>query len=160
MNFRLLKSQDTQVLEEYLAPHKAECMFICSNLKAAGIDYKGADFEGEYFGYFDKHDGHLEQILGVIAHYWNGNIMMHARDHDVLEKLIFHLKKNISRPIEGILGPNTQAEHVIKKLGLSQYHFRINSNEWLYEINLQTLNGLSVPSNMKVVSAQDIPKVT
>lgn len=40
MNIRLLKSQDTQVLEEYLTPHKAECMFIFSNLKAAGIDYQ------------------------------------------------------------------------------------------------------------------------
>lgn len=40
MNIRLLKSQDTQVLEEYLAPYKAECMFICSNIKLAGIECK------------------------------------------------------------------------------------------------------------------------
>ena len=38
MNIRLLKSQDTKALEEYLDPHKAECMFICSNLKTAGIE--------------------------------------------------------------------------------------------------------------------------
>ena len=95
MNIRLLKSQDTHVLEEYLAPHKAECMFICSNLKAAGIEYKGADFEGEYFGYFDIND----QLQGVIVHYWNGNVMMHSKDHDVLENLISHLKKNISRQV-------------------------------------------------------------
>jgi predicted GNAT family acetyltransferase len=158
MNIRLLKSQDTQVLEEYLAPHKAECMFICSNLKAAGIDYKGADFEGEYFGYFDKHDSHLKRLLGVIVHYWNGNVMMHAEGHDVLENLILHLKKNISRPVAGILGPNMQAEHVIKKLGLSGRSFGINSNAGLYEINLEALNELSIPSNMKVVSAQDVPK--
>ena len=158
MNIRLLKSQDTQVLEEYLAPHKTECMFICSNLKAAGVDYKGGDFEGEYFGYFDKHDGHLEKLLGVIVHYWNGNVMMHARDHDVLEKLILHLKKNISRPVAGILGPNIQAEHVIKKLGLSECSFGINSNEGLYEINLEALNKLNMPSSMKVVSAQNVPK--
>lgn len=41
---RLLKLQDKKVLEEYLEPHKSETMFICSNLKAAGIEYKGADF--------------------------------------------------------------------------------------------------------------------
>ncbi len=154
MNIRLLKSQDTQVLEEYLAPHKAECMFICSNIKAAGIDYKGADFEGEYFGCFDTND----HLLGVIAHYWNGNIMMHAQDYDVLEALILHLKKNISRPIAGILGPNTQAEHVITKLELSGCKFGINSNEGLYEINLEALNELHMPQNMNVVSAQDVPK--
>ncbi|WP_243397291.1 GNAT family N-acetyltransferase [Holospora curviuscula] len=158
MNISLLKSQDTQVLEEYLAPHKAECMFICSNLKATGIEYGGSDFEGEYFGYFDKHDGHLERLLGVIIHYWNGNVMMHAEDHDVLEKLILHLKKNISRSVAGILGPNIQAEHVIKKLGLLGLSFGINSNEGLYEINLEALNELSMPSNVQVVSAQNVPK--
>ena len=154
MNIRLLKSQDTQVLEEYLAPHKAECMFICSNLKAAGIEYSGSDFEGEYFGYFNTND----QLQGVIVHYWNGNLMMHAKDHGVLEKLILHLKKNTSRPVAGILGPNIQAEHVIKKLGLSGGKFGINSNEGLYEINLEALNELNIPSNMKVVPAQDVPK--
>ena len=158
MNISLLKSQDTKALEEYLNPHKAECMFICSNLKATGIDYKGADFEGEYFGYLDKHDTHLKRLLGVIVHYWNGNVMMHAEGHDVLEKLILHLKKNISRPVAGILGPNIQAEHVIKKLGLSECSFGINSNEGLYEINLEALNKLNMPSSMKVVSAQNVPK--
>lgn len=154
MNIRLLKSQDTQVLEEYLAPHKAECMFICSNLKATGIEYGGSDFEGEYFGYFDIND----QLQGVIVHYWNGNVMMHSEDHDVLEKLILHLKKNISRPIAGILGPNIQAEHVIKNLGLSGLSFGINSNEGLYEINLGALNEFNIPSNMKIISTQDVSK--
>lgn len=154
MNIRLLKSQDTHVLEEYLAPHKAECMFICSNLKATGIEYGGEDFEGEYFGYFDIND----QLQGVIVHYWNGNVMMHSEDHDVLEKLILHLKKNISRPVAGILGPNIQVEYVIKYFGISDHNFSINRNENLYEINLGALNELSMPSNMRVVSAKDIPK--
>lgn len=156
MNIRLLKSQDTKALEEYLDPHKAECMFICSNLKAAGIEYKGADFEGEYFGYFAKHG--LERLLGVIVHYWNGNVMMHAEGNNVLEKLILHLKKNISRPVAGILGPNTQAEHVIKNLGLSERSFSINANEGLYEINLEALNELSMSPHINVVSAQDVLK--
>lgn len=154
MNIRLLKSQDTQVLEEYLAPHKAECVFICSNLKAAGIIYKSGDFEGEYFGCFDTN----EELQGVIVHYWNGNVMMHAKDHGVLEKLILYLKKNINRPIAGVLGPNIQAEHVINKLGLSKYNFGINSNEELYIINLKDLNEIKISINMKIVLAQDIIK--
>jgi hypothetical protein len=154
MNIRLLKSRDTQALKAYLAPHKTECMFMCSNLQAAGIDYSGSDFEGEYFGCFDTHD----KVQGVIVHYWSGNIMMYAEGHDVLEKLIVHLKKNMSRPIAGILGPNSQAEHVIEKLGLSGQAFSINSNEGLYEINLNALNEPSLPSNLTVVPAQDVPK--
>lgn len=153
MNIRLLKSEDKKVLEEYLAPHKTECMFMCSNLKAAGIDYKGADFEGEYFGSFNTND----QLKGVIVHYWNGNVMMHAKDQDVLEKLISHFKKNRRRPIAGILGPNTQAELVIHQLELSGRKFRMNRNEGLYEINLTSFNELSMPQHMKVVPVQDVP---
>jgi GNAT superfamily N-acetyltransferase len=158
MNIRLLKSQDTKALEEYLDPHKAECMFICSNLKTAGIEYKSADFEGEYFGCFDKHDGHADQLLGVIVHYWNGNIMMHSGGHEVLKKLTLYLNKNIKRPVAGVLGPNIQAELVIKNLGLSEHSFSINSNEGLYEINLETLNEFSMPTAMNVVSVQDVRK--
>lgn len=154
MNIRLLKIQDTKALEEYLAPHKAECMFICSNLKAAGIEYRGSDFEGEYFGCFDTND----QLQGVIVHYWNGNVMMHTESNDILEKLILNFKENIRRPVAGVLGPNIQAESVIENLGLSGVSFSINSNEGLYEINLKALNEPSMPEAMKVVSAQDMSK--
>jgi hypothetical protein len=156
MNIRLLKNQDTQLLEEYLAPHKAQCMFICSNLKAAGIDYKGADFEGEYFGYVDKHDGHLERLLGLIVHYWNGNVMMHTESHDVLEKLILHLKKNISRPVAGILGPNNQVEHVINNLGVAHVSFSLNSNEKLYAMNMVDINEPHLTHELTVVMAKDV----
>ena len=79
MNIRLLNKKDTKKLEAYLALYKSECMFICSNLKVAGIEYKGTDFQGEYFGYFSDNPLKLtEQLEGVIVHYWNGNVMMHA----------------------------------------------------------------------------------
>ncbi|MDX1924728.1 MAG: GNAT family N-acetyltransferase [Rickettsiaceae bacterium] len=154
MNIRLLNNEDTQVLEEYLAPHRAECIFICSSIKSAGINYNGADFEGEYFGFFDKND----QLQGVIVHYWNGNIMMHARDNNILEKLISHLKTNISRPPEGIFCPSITAEFLIKELGISSSSFRVNRNEGLYEMNLETLNQVSLEDSMKVVVAQDLSK--
>lgn len=155
MTTRLLRSQDTQILKNYLAPHMAECMFIVSNLQAAGIDYRGADFEGEYFGYFNIND----QLQGVIVHYWNGNVMMHAQDHDVLDKLIEHFKKIISRPVAGILGPNRQADYVIKKFGLLDHHFSINRQEGLYEMNLDALNQVHIPDTMKVIPAKDVSKV-
>jgi predicted GNAT family acetyltransferase len=85
--------------------------------------------------------------------------MMHAEDNDILEKLILYLKRNIKRPIARVLGPNTQVEHVIEKLGLLECGFSVNRNEGLYEINLEVLNELSMPRAMNVVSAQDLPKI-
>lgn len=102
MNVKLLNLQDTKKLEEYLSPHKAECMFICNNLKAAGIEYKGNNFEGEYFGYFNDPRVLTAQLLGVIVHYSNGNIIMHSSNQGILEQLICHLKNNLKRPIVGV----------------------------------------------------------
>ncbi|MGI4776028.1 MAG: hypothetical protein ACRYE9_03790 [Janthinobacterium lividum] len=158
MNVRLLKLKDRISLEEYLAQHKAECMFICSNLETAGIEYKGANFQGEYFGYFDSNNAHAEQLLGVIVHYLNGNVMMHASNHMVLEQLTTYIKIYIKRPVAGILGPNTQAEYVIEKLGISGACFNFNRNSDLFELNLETLSVLDIPNNFDIVRAKDIPK--
>ena len=43
MTIKLLTSSDTAKLEEFLAPHQSSSMFICSNLKKGGIEYKGGD---------------------------------------------------------------------------------------------------------------------
>lgn len=158
MNIRLLTAQDTKKLEEYLAPHKTECMFICSNMSTAGIEYTGADYQGEYFGYFNHTNIPIEQLQGIIVHYWNGNIMMHTSHHAILERLTGYLKNNIKRPVAGVLGPNMQAESVIQILALPSDCFSINSNEGLYEINLATLDKHTMPSHFDVIPAKDIPK--
>jgi len=45
-------------------------MFICSNLKAGGIEYKGDDFQGEYFCCFEYNIlDHTEQLKGFIVHF-------------------------------------------------------------------------------------------
>lgn len=155
MNVRLLQNSDKRALEEFLAPHKTKSMFICSNLKSAGIDYKGSDFEGEYFGCFDSNN----KLQGVIVHYWNGNLMMHAENKTILKELIFHIKNNITRPIAGVLGPNMQTEHVIKKLRLSKFSFSINSNEGLYEINLEDLNPPFMSADMNIAPTQSLPVI-
>ncbi|OJU73098.1 MAG: hypothetical protein BGO07_02845 [Alphaproteobacteria bacterium 40-19] len=95
MKVRALKIEDRQKCEDYLSLHQSQCMFMCSNLKIAGIEYKGMDYEGEYFGCFNSC---LEQLNGVIVHYWNGNIMMHASNQIILNHLVLHLKKKDQAP--------------------------------------------------------------
>jgi predicted GNAT family acetyltransferase len=129
-------------------------MFICSNLKAAGIVYNGAAFEGEYFGCFDKED----QLLGVIVHYSNGKIIMHASNNMGLKQLTLHLKKYIHRAVSGVLGPATQASYVIKELELPGSCFRINSCERLYELCLSDLKDSAIPNNCNITPAHNVPK--
>ncbi len=154
---RLLKSKDKKLLEEYLEPHKSETMFICSNLLSAGIEYKGKYFEGEYFGYFNEKHDNKEKLLGIIVHYWNGNIMMHASNNLVLERLTTYLKKHLNRNVAGVLGISDQACYVINELGLSDSIFSINRDEGLYDLCLSSLKTVDLPIDCNIVPAEEVP---
>lgn len=155
MTIKLLSNNDKVQLEAYLAPHKAEAMFICSNLKGAGIEYHGENFQGHYYGYFDDYSGELK---GVIVHYWNGNIMMYASEEPILQHLTIHLKEVTKRPIGGILGLNSLAEKVIQWLGLADMKYNINSNEGLYELGLEELEPQNLLDGFEVVEAAEVAK--
>ena len=157
MSVRLLDNRDRQILEKFLSPHKAQCMFICRNLQKAGVDYQDEMFQGEYFGSFYKE---LDQTEGIIVHYWNGNIMMLCPDLRILNNLIDVLSQHITRPVAGILGEYIQAEFVINKLNLSGADYAANENEGLYTINTSELLDLPMPSNFKSVEANQVAKIT
>jgi GNAT superfamily N-acetyltransferase len=157
MNVRLLDAKDKKRLEDFLAPHKSQSMFICSNLRAAGVEYKNEMFHGEYFGSFCSLSGNLN---GVIVHYWNGNIMMFASNLSTLSHLVLILKQNIKRSIIGILGPDNQAKLVIKELGLVNEDYEVNSKEGLYELHLEKLDQLHLPPGFKIIDASRASKDT
>lgn len=156
MHVRALGPQDTKTLEAYLAPHKAQCMFICSNLKAAGIYDTGKAYEGAYYGCFEGGSTDTEHLCGIIVHYWNGNVMVHAISDEVRARLVLHLKTHLSRPVQGILGPSQQAAHVISALGLEGAPFKTNRDEGLYALSLEALRPVTLAPHMDVVLAQDI----
>ena len=156
MYTRLLNVNDTQKLEVYLAPHTSQCMFMCSNLKAAGIEYQGFDFQGEYYGCLNQGPEQADRLDGVMVHYWNGTVMMHASNDVILERLTACLKNNTKRPIAEILGP--QAEQVINSLGLSNACFSLNNDDALYEKDLSHCLIPLMPENSIVMCARDVPR--
>lgn len=135
MIIRKLNNKDQRSLDQFLVDYIESCMFIRSNMKRAGLEYQDGNYYGEYFGTLDE----SENFIGVIVLYWNGNIMMQAPDRGVLDALIEHFQKNISRPIKGILGPDDQAEFVIQKLGLSSEKYLMNDQDGLYVVDLKEL---------------------
>jgi predicted GNAT family N-acyltransferase len=157
MNVRLLNNNDIKKLEQYLLPNQAESMYMCSNMKSAGLEYNGNDFEGHYFGFFTKSaDNQEENIVGVLAHYWNNNVMIHTSNLDILDSIIEYFKKHIKNPIASFQGPNAQVEYIIKALNLEQASFDLNKNLDLFAANIQTLNEINIPSNLEIVSSADI----
>lgn len=112
--------------------------------------------EGEYCGYFNDKHGNSQSLIGIIVHYWNGNIMMHASNNLVLERLTTHLKNHLNRNVVGALGISDQVSYVVNELGLSDSTFSINRDEGLYDLCLSSLNNVDLPINCNIIPAQKV----
>lgn len=121
-------------LSSYLNHYQETTMFIRNNLYYSGITYQDEPFHGEYYGSFENN-----QLNGVLAHYWNGNVMMQTENFTALSALVEEFKLKRTRPIAGILGEDSQANFVIDKLGLQSSLFAINYQEKLFSLNLEKM---------------------
>ncbi|HIG0327529.1 TPA: GNAT family N-acetyltransferase [Legionella pneumophila] len=140
MNIRQLRSGDEADLEIFLKSHTDESMFLRSNLYHSGLSYHDKPFHGDYFASFDD----TKKITGVLAHYWNGNIIVQCPDFNVLRALVDLFQKRVTREIAGILGEEQQADAVIQHLQLKHIDYSVNYPDGLYALNLQNL---AMPGN-------------
>lgn len=146
-DIRLLVQSDEPRVSSFLAVHADTSMFLRSNIFRSGLEYRDAAYHGQYFGACGP-DG---EILGVIAHFWNGNIMLQAPDRYIRSALVACLAAEIERPICGILGAPEQAEAVIEAFGLRREAFALHADDDLYALALSDLvasanPGLLVPA--------------
>lgn len=137
-----LSFEDESKLESFLSRYPETSMFLRSNLRNSGIEYKSdTPYHGEYFAYCNS----LGEIQGIIVHYWNGNIMMQCPDLTVLKELFHYFKSHCSRPICGILGDERQAKIVIDLLEINSSSFALNAIDGLYQL---LLSEMSVPNSV------------
>jgi GNAT superfamily N-acetyltransferase len=136
MEIRTLAPGDEAPLETLLAAHRDSSMFLRSNARHGGLAYAGRTYQGVYCGAFD--DGRLS---GVIAHYWNGKLVMQAprRAGD----LACACAGASGRPVSGLAGPIAQVFVARAALGLEGAPTLIEDSEWMYGLELA---GLVVPA--------------
>lgn len=119
-------------LEAFLQPHRASSLFLLSNPRLGGLEDQGQRYQGSYFG------AYLEgQLQGVVAHYWNGNLVLQAPQ--CLEALLAYVCHHAPRALKGVIGPDAQALQAFAFLGLSTEDFALNSKENLYRLELPKL---------------------
>jgi len=154
MSIRRLQNSDTEKLEQFLSGYAETSMFLRSNMKRSGLDYLDKDYHGEYFGAFDE----AGNVTGVLAHYWNGNIIMQAQDQAILSALIVNFRESATRPVAGILGVDDQARTVIEELTLFDEAYATNRTEGLYVLDLDDLflPGKFDYSSAQMVDASDV----
>jgi ribosomal protein S18 acetylase RimI-like enzyme len=94
-------------LDAYLAGHPATSLFLRSNLRRGGLEDQGKRFQGRYAAALTIE----REIAGVIAHSWNGNMLIQAPPALAVE-LARHLMADGDRPLCGLIGPLDAARAV------------------------------------------------
>jgi uncharacterized protein len=128
----LLKPGDEARVDRFLRSHADSSLFLRSNLRAAGLTYEGKRLQGTWVGQEEQGD-----LVGVVCHLWNGNLLFQAPHHAVA--LAHFASEQSKRKVEGLVGPWEQLESARRALNLDVTRPKISSLESLYALPLSSL---------------------
>lgn len=143
---RQLHPGDERILERFLLQHLDSSMFLLSNMRMAGLVHTGQRYSGTYAAAFED-----DEIVGVVAHYWNGNLLCQAPT--ALERLWRHVVAISGRPVAGIVGLAEQVNAISNALGITPDDCLINGDEILFTLDLAHLE-LPLPLQSGTVSGR------
>jgi predicted GNAT family acetyltransferase len=129
---RVLEPADEAALQAFLLPRVESSMFLLGNMRAAGLRDEGQVYQGTYVGAWQG-----GALVGVVAHYWNGNLVLQAPAK--LEALCRAALEASGRALHGLVGPAGQVEAARRALGLSPARIQMDEEEDLYSLALETL---------------------
>lgn len=156
MTIRELRVGDETKLEAFLTNHIETSMFLMGNARLSGFKYKPEPYHGFYLGSFED-SGKMD---GVLAQFWNGNIMMQAPNKEVLSRLVHEFQKVAPRSIQGFLGETLQARTVMKELCLENADYAVNNEEDLYVLDLNgpAFSHFAVPHDYTLLNAMKVDR--
>jgi uncharacterized protein len=134
-NIRLLSQGDHAITETFLRKYAATSMFLRSNARAAGMEDRGDMFHANYLGAFTR-----GELIGVIAHCWNGMILPQAPEPEVLAELyaaLLRLPTVKRRGIRGVSGEYQQVRAIAD--WLKPAPVQLQSCECLFGMELANL---------------------
>lgn len=137
-DIRILQPGDEIALEAFLLPRLESSMFLIGNCRAAGLLDGGKPLQGTYAGAFDG-----GRLIGVVAHYWNGNLILQAPEF--LLGLMEAAMCASGRALRGLIGPADQVGCAKDSLGVAAGSVQLDETEYLYCLDLA---GLVVPEGL------------
>ena len=132
MKIRILGEADAADLERFLERHADSSMFLRSNAELAGVVDRGLPFQGTYAAAY--RDG---RMVGAVAHYWQGNIVVQAPE--ATNTLVQAAAEASKREVAGIIGPELQVQEARVALGMSSRSTQLDSADGLYAVDLANL---------------------
>ena len=138
---RALGPADAPQLEAFLRSRLASSMFMLSNMRAAGLEDQGRVYQGRYLGAWDAQG----QLRAAVCHGWHGALLLQAPEG--MDELCHALSLGLAqpapdgepRPLTGLIGPWEQVQRARAALGLAQRPLRLESQELLYALELESL---------------------
>lgn len=150
---RQLQQQDHAQVQRFLEDHISSSMFLLSNLLRSGFDFDGQPYQGLYVGLFE-HD----ILQGVMAYYWNGNIIMQMPQHMPLAwRTIKTLMDQHQRAqLNVLVGPWSQVEALAGCI--EHVTFTKRDKQPLYDLPLSQLQipKTSTPLTCRLASPEDL----
>jgi RimJ/RimL family protein N-acetyltransferase len=129
---RVLQPGDEAALEAFLLPIVESSMFLLGNMRNAGLLDDGRRYSGSYAAAFAG-----QEIAGVVAHYWNGNLVLQAPTRvDLLWRAAVTASK---RSVRGVIGPGHQVRIVKQALGADLADIQLDEVEKLCSLRLDDL---------------------
>lgn len=135
LSVRDLSDHDLDALTGFLLHHADSSMFLLNNARKQGLIYSGRRGSAEYWGAFGG-DGALR---GVLAHCWNGNVLVQAPEATALAALTDTLAAAATRPVAGVLGDDDQVQAVLDIVGAAEGDCALHAREGLYALGLDEL---------------------
>lgn len=132
VTYRILKEADKEKLIQFLLPRLESSMFLAGNMQLAGLEDRGKRYQGTYAAAFEG-----GQIVAVVAHYWNKNLVLQAGSY--LTDLISFVTSSTGRPVGGILGLDQQVRVAFDYLGWQSDEMAHDEAEYLYSLKLDQL---------------------
>jgi uncharacterized protein len=132
MDIRLLDSSDASLLDAFLVGHRDTSMFLRSNIRRVGLNFRPEAFHAVYVAAFDG-----GQITGVVAHAWNGMVLLQAPEE--AGEIARECVAVSGRPVTGLTGPLEQVKTARVALGVRTATATTESDEWLYALDLSDL---------------------
>jgi ribosomal protein S18 acetylase RimI-like enzyme len=129
---RPLVPGDEAALDAFLGRYPDSSMHLRSNLRRVGLVDGTAPHQGTYVAAFDG-----AAILGVVAHFWNGMVVIQAPDH--AEALAPQAVAASGRRVVGLLGPGEQVTRAQRALDLAGGEAIEDSTDDLFALDLAAL---------------------
>jgi uncharacterized protein len=140
---RKLHPEDKAQLESFLLKHRSSSLILLSNLTAVGIVDNGETYHATYVGAFEG-----DQLVGVVAHAWNENLILQAPEHAGLlaQQVAVHSRRRIG----GFIGPWSQVVAAREALEISTQGLRFQTRDELFHLELEQMVAPALLTNRVV----------